>query len=144
MKDLATLRNPQSPMTFLSYLHSQKRLVSFINRGSTVPSRKEYADYLAWAAQYVQNHGVDILYGHEVIALNRGRRDSTIDIRCRNLVTGNERVFGARKLLLTTISKLSVNSNQVISSFLRVEVPKFLNRCRPFLSIHLCYTVRPT
>ncbi|KAG6898365.1 hypothetical protein C0992_009040 [Termitomyces sp. T32_za158] len=101
MKDLATLRNPQSPMTFLSYLHSQKRLVPFINRGSTIPSRKEYADYLAWAAQYAQNHGIDILYGHEIIALSRGRRNSTIDIRCRNLITGNERVFQARDIVIS-------------------------------------------
>ncbi|KAG6874204.1 hypothetical protein C0995_003750 [Termitomyces sp. Mi166 len=101
MKDLATLRNPQSPITFLSYLHSQDRLVSFINRGSTIPSRKEYADYLAWAAQYVQNHGIDILYGHEVIALSRGRKNSTIDIRCRNLVTGDQRVFRARDVVIS-------------------------------------------
>ena len=98
MKDLATLRNPQSPITFLSYLHSQNRLASFINKGSTIPTRKEYADYLAWAAHYVQNHGIDILYGHEVIILGRGRRTSTIDVRCQNLITGEHRVFRARKL----------------------------------------------
>ncbi|KAH0583803.1 hypothetical protein H2248_009403 [Termitomyces sp. 'cryptogamus'] len=101
MKDLATLRNPQSPITFLSYLHSQNRLVCFINKGSTIPSRKEYADYLSWAAQYVQNHGIDILYGHEVIALSRGRKTSTINVRCQNLITGDYRVFRARDVIIS-------------------------------------------
>ncbi|KAG6917970.1 hypothetical protein DXG01_017154 [Tephrocybe rancida] len=101
MKDLATLRNPQSPISFLSYLHSQNRLVSFINRGSTIPSRREYADYLSWAAQYVENHGVDILYGHEVVALSRGRGNSTINIRSRNLITGEQIVVRARDIVIS-------------------------------------------
>ncbi|CDO69497.1 hypothetical protein BN946_scf184785.g2 [Trametes cinnabarina] len=41
LKDLATLRSPQSPFTFLAYLHSQDRLLNFINRGSFTPTRKE-------------------------------------------------------------------------------------------------------
>ncbi|KAG5342804.1 hypothetical protein C0989_008754 [Termitomyces sp. Mn162] len=117
MKDLATLRNPQSPITFLSYLHSQNRLVSFINKGSTIPSRKEYADYLSWAAQYVQNHGIDILYGHEVIALSRGRKTSTINVRCQNLITGDYRVFRARKLAVVVSKRfLNMDSGDVIIS----------------------------
>lgn len=95
MKDLATLRNPQSPITFLSYLHSQSRLVAFINRGSTIPSRKEYADYLSWAAQYVQDNGVDVLYSHEVVRLSRAD-PNTINVYSRNLLTGEERVIKAR------------------------------------------------
>jgi L-ornithine N5-oxygenase len=54
LKDLATLRNPTSPFTFLSYLHEHNRLVSFINRGSVIPTRREYADYLKWAANKVK------------------------------------------------------------------------------------------
>lgn len=102
MKDLATLRNPQSPITFLSYLHSQDRLISFINRGSTIPSRKEYADYLSWAARFVQNNGVDVLYGHEVIRLSKGSSD-TIEIHSRNVTTGAERVVKARTLVVYNI-----------------------------------------
>lgn len=71
MKDLATLRNPSSPYTFLSYLHSQNRLITFINRGSTVPSRREYADYLAWAADEVQKKGVRVAYSEEVIGISK-------------------------------------------------------------------------
>lgn len=95
MKDLATLRNPQSPITFLSYLHSQNRLVAFINRGSTIPTRKEYADYLSWAAKFVEDNGVAVMYGHEVIGISKGQ-DDTISVRSRNLTTGEERVVRAR------------------------------------------------
>ncbi|KAI6005642.1 L-lysine 6-monooxygenase (NADPH-requiring)-domain-containing protein [Pisolithus albus] len=65
LKDLATLRSPQSEFTFVSYLHSQNRLSDFINRGSNFPTRKEYSDYLAWAARLVQNKGVTVAYGEK-------------------------------------------------------------------------------
>lgn len=94
MKDLATLRNPQSPYTFLSYLHSQERLVSFINRGSTIPTRKEYSDYLSWAAQRVQDKGVNVFYGYEVVGIESV--DDTIAVRSRNLLTGEEVIVRSR------------------------------------------------
>lgn len=71
-KDLATLRNPCSPFTFLSYLHSQNRLPAFINRGTIIPSRREFADYLAWAAAEVARRAsVDVVYNEEVIAISK-------------------------------------------------------------------------
>lgn len=39
LKDLVTLRNPDSAFTFLSYLKNRDRLVDFINYGSNVPTR---------------------------------------------------------------------------------------------------------
>jgi L-ornithine N5-oxygenase len=50
LKDLATLRNPTSRFSFLSYLHDRDRLVDFINYGSVFPTRLEFHDYLEWAA----------------------------------------------------------------------------------------------
>ena len=96
MKDLATLRNPQSPYTFMSYLHSQGRLVAFINRGSTVPTRKEYSDYLSWAAQRVQENGVKVLYGHEIVGIDSEEGD-VIAIRYRDLSSGEETVIKTSK-----------------------------------------------
>lgn len=87
LKDLATLRNPQSPITFLNYLHSEGRLLSFINNGSPIPSRKEFADYLAWAAGYVQSRGVSVYFSEQVIAIPKGP-DGTVDVVSRNLKTG--------------------------------------------------------
>ena len=69
LKDLATLRNPSSPFTFLSYLHEHNRLLSFINRGSTIPTRREFADYLRWAAEKVKSLGIQVFYGEEVVSL---------------------------------------------------------------------------
>jgi L-ornithine N5-oxygenase len=101
MKDLATLRSPQSPITFLSYLHSQNRLVAFINRGSIVPTRKEYADYLSWAAKFVEDNGVGVMYGHEVVGISKGQGD-TIVVRSRSVATGDERVVRARKCVINS------------------------------------------
>src|ERR1044072_2106920 len=42
LKDLATLRNPHSTFSFVSYLHAQDRLTDFINHKSLFPSRIEF------------------------------------------------------------------------------------------------------
>ncbi|KAF5367963.1 hypothetical protein D9758_004464 [Tetrapyrgos nigripes] len=100
MKDLATLRSPQSPLTFLNYLHSQNRLSAFINRGSTTPSRKEFADYLGWAARYVEQQGVAVHYGQEVVGVDEDS-DGLILVTSRNVETGKEHVYKARNLIVS-------------------------------------------
>nr|Q52UT0.1 RecName: Full=L-ornithine N(5)-monooxygenase; Short=OMO; AltName: Full=Ferrichrome A biosynthesis protein omo1; AltName: Full=L-ornithine N(5)-oxygenase; AltName: Full=Siderophore biosynthesis protein omo1 [Omphalotus olearius]AAX49355.1 putative L-ornithine-N5-monooxygenase [Omphalotus olearius] len=100
LKDLATLRSPQSPITFLNYLHSQNRLASFINRGSTTPSRKEYADYLGWAARYVQDHGVKVNYGQEVIAIDEDA-DGLIGITSKDVTTNEIYTYKTRNLVIS-------------------------------------------
>jgi len=98
MKDLATLRNPKSPYTFLSYLHSQDRLLPFINRGSTIPTRKEFADYLSWAAKKAQDDGVDVLYGHEIIGFEY-TSDNLTEVRYRDLSSDVVKTVKASKRL---------------------------------------------
>ncbi|KAH8117288.1 L-lysine 6-monooxygenase (NADPH-requiring)-domain-containing protein [Phellopilus nigrolimitatus] len=90
LKDLATLRNPSSPFTFLAYLHAQHRLAAFINRGSTVPTRREFADYLAWAAREVARRGVQVAYAEEVVAICKIAIDARqlIDVTSRRVHTG--------------------------------------------------------
>ena len=39
LKDLATLRNPQSSFTFINYLHEKKRLSDFINLKTLLPKQ---------------------------------------------------------------------------------------------------------
>lgn len=89
LKDLATLRSPESPITFLAYLHSQGRLLSFINRGSFTPTRREYSDYLAWVADYVEKRGIQVRYGEEVVGVTR-LDDGTVEVCSRNVATGEE------------------------------------------------------
>ncbi|KAI0647069.1 lysine/ornithine N-monooxygenase [Trametes meyenii] len=100
LKDLATLRSPQSPITFLAYLHSQDRLLNFINRGSFTPTRKEYADYLTWAADYVQKRGIQVRYGEEVVAVTR-LDDGTVQVRSRNVESGEEFSRRSKNIILS-------------------------------------------
>jgi L-ornithine N5-oxygenase len=75
LKDLVTLRNPVSGFSFLSYLHDRDRLADFINYGSSFPTRREFHDYLEWAAARVEEIGagaggnVGIDYGREVVEI---------------------------------------------------------------------------
>jgi L-ornithine N5-monooxygenase len=50
LKDLVTLRNPQSRYSFVNYLHSVGRLDDFVNMGSFVPYRVELSRYFQWVA----------------------------------------------------------------------------------------------
>ncbi|ANY09641.1 lysine N(6)-hydroxylase/L-ornithine N(5)-oxygenase family protein [Pseudonocardia sp. HH130630-07] len=71
LKDLATMRDPGSRFTFLSYLHDRGRLADFINYGSSFPSRREFHDYLEWAAARVTAGADDVTvgYGSEVVEI---------------------------------------------------------------------------
>lgn len=100
LKDLATLRNPSSPITFLSYLHAHGRLLNFINRGCIIPTRKEFADYLGWVAQWVQDHGVEVKFGHEVVGLDEAA-DGLIDVRMRAISTGETIVLKAKDVVIS-------------------------------------------
>ncbi|OAA59686.1 hypothetical protein SPI_05884 [Niveomyces insectorum RCEF 264] len=64
LKDLATLRDPRSPFTFLHYLHQHGRLVEFINLSTFLPARAEYEDYLRWCARAFADA---VVYGREVV-----------------------------------------------------------------------------
>ncbi|WP_131742361.1 lysine N(6)-hydroxylase/L-ornithine N(5)-oxygenase family protein [Actinomadura roseirufa] len=66
LKDLATLRNPASPYSFLAYLHAKGRLVDFVNHKTMFPTRLEFHDYLEWAAAAFAGR---VRYGAEVVAL---------------------------------------------------------------------------
>lgn len=68
LKDLVTLRNPQSPFSFLAYLKDRGRIVDFVNHQTFFPTRVEFTDYLEWVAQRVDSQ---IVYGTEVVALER-------------------------------------------------------------------------
>jgi L-ornithine N5-oxygenase len=72
LKDLVTLRNPCSPYSFLSYLHSRDRMVDFINYGSVFPTRMEFHDYLEWVADAFAEQ---VEYGVEVTSLRPVRSD---------------------------------------------------------------------
>ncbi|HSR68633.1 MAG TPA: SidA/IucD/PvdA family monooxygenase [Acidobacteriota bacterium] len=63
LKDLATLRNPSSPYTFLQYAKARGRLERFVNLTDFYPTRLEYNDYLGWVAEAFAEQ---VQYGTEV------------------------------------------------------------------------------
>ena len=101
LKDLALLRNPRSPYTFLNYLHVHDRLCRFANLRSFFPSRVEFNDYLRWvAAQFDEQ----VRYGERVVEIRTPTTaaDGSID---RVLVTtetpgGERREYVTRNVVL--------------------------------------------
>ncbi|GHF71832.1 L-ornithine N5-oxygenase [Amycolatopsis bartoniae] len=92
LKDLVTMRNPASGFSFLSYLHSQGRLVDFINSKNLFPLRIEFHDYFEWAAAKVDDQ---VSYGSEVVAVRGG--DPYFEVR-----TADGEVYRARNLVMST------------------------------------------
>jgi L-ornithine N5-oxygenase len=66
LKDLVSLRDPTSPLTFVNYLHKRGRLEDFINCRTFYPSRLEFNDYLGWVAGHYK---ALCAYGETIVAV---------------------------------------------------------------------------
>jgi len=62
LKDLVTLSDPTNDFSFLNYLHDQGRVYHFINAQFDAVPRREFRDYLRWAAHRNPN----LEFGREV------------------------------------------------------------------------------
>ncbi|WP_445362374.1 lysine N(6)-hydroxylase/L-ornithine N(5)-oxygenase family protein [Microbulbifer sp. ANSA003] len=51
LKDLVTPVDPTNPYSFLAYLVEKKRFYDFLHAEQRTVTRREFADYLAWAAK---------------------------------------------------------------------------------------------
>ncbi|MGI5346816.1 lysine N(6)-hydroxylase/L-ornithine N(5)-oxygenase family protein [Streptomyces sp. CA-250714] len=101
LKDLATIRNPRSGFSFLSYLDDRGRLVDFINHKEFFPSRVEFHDYLEWAAARVAHL---VRYGTEVVAVHPVTEQQTVtafDVVARH-PDGAERTVRTRNIVVGT------------------------------------------
>ncbi len=97
LKDLATMRNPHSTFSFVSYLHEQGRLVDFINGKSLFPSRIEFHGYLKWVADrlaHLVTYGTDVV---DVRPVLDGERVAAFDV-----VAGDGGVTRARNIVVAT------------------------------------------
>lgn len=65
LADLVTLVEPTHPLSFLAYLRDVDRMYPFYVRERFHPTRREYEDYLRWAASTVDS----IRFGHRVRAV---------------------------------------------------------------------------
>ncbi|CZT00866.1 related to L-ornithine N5-oxygenase SidA [Rhynchosporium agropyri] len=107
MKDLATPRNPQSKFTFINYLFSKKRLNTFINLDTFLPSRLEYEDYLRWCAGHFEER---VRYGQEVVEVSPDvvRKDGKVtqfQVVARDIVTGELTTRIARHVVIAVGGK---------------------------------------
>jgi len=62
-KDLSTLTDPTNKFTFLAYLHDKGRIYHFINAQFDEIPRREFRNYLAWAAEKNEN----VVFGEKVL-----------------------------------------------------------------------------
>lgn len=107
VKDLATMRDPQSHFTFLNYLHKKGRLAQFTNLDTFLPQRVEYADYMAWCASHFEDA---VQYGHEVVAVKalKSQDEAPMDswqIQARDVKTRAVESVVARHIVLATGGK---------------------------------------
>ena len=65
-RDLVTPRNPRSRYTFMNFLVENGRLYEHLNLGLDFPLRYEYAQYVAWVAEFFAK---DVRYGTTVKSL---------------------------------------------------------------------------
>jgi L-ornithine N5-monooxygenase len=102
LKDLVTLKDPTSPYTFINYLHEKGRLSDFINLRTFYPTREEYNDYFAWAAEKLIEY---VTYSHEAEALHPivdvDGKVGRLAVTCRDLESGEQREFTTQNLVLS-------------------------------------------
>lgn len=104
LKDLVSMRNPTSPLSFLSYLHEHGRLADFINNKSLFPSRIEFHDYLEWAAADVRHL---VSYGTRAVDVRPVRADAegpvdALDVDVTDGAQGATRTVRTRNVVLAT------------------------------------------
>ena len=81
---------PRSKFTFLNYLKSKNRLVSFTNLSTFLPWREEFNDYLAWCASHSRHC---VRYGREAVSVSPVKDDGASGVielwhvRSRDVVT---------------------------------------------------------
>ncbi|NGN67718.1 lysine N(6)-hydroxylase/L-ornithine N(5)-oxygenase family protein [Streptomyces sp. A7024] len=104
LKDLVTFRNPTSRFSFIAFLHAHDRLAHFVNRKDLFPTRREFHQYLEWAA--AQMSGA-VSYGSSVtgVRLPAGVDRSGpghLQLEVRDHATGVTRQVGARNVVIST------------------------------------------
>ncbi|KAH8689375.1 L-ornithine 5-monooxygenase [Talaromyces proteolyticus] len=138
MKDLATMRNPQSYFTFANYLHKHDRLANFINLSTHTPFREEFNDYMKWCASHFGNR---VCYGQEVVKVTPSKTISpnqaveSFWVTIRDVASGNIQHLNAKHVIVANGGEMSIPeglsnsqlSDRVIhsSQYLKIVPNKF-------------------
>jgi lysine N6-hydroxylase len=114
LKDLVTLVDPTSQYSFLAFLRAHKRLYRFINRSGNV-SRKEFNQYLQWAARRLPN----VEFAAEVHQVAFDDQDFSVEVgqrvvRTRNIVLGTGLVPNIPPWARSYVGDLVFHSNDFL------------------------------
>jgi len=116
LKDLVTFRNPSSPYSFLSYLHSEGRLAAFVNRKEFFPSRREFHDYLEWVEAQLTKY---VTYNSEAVSVRLPDGDpDTVD----------HLLLDIRQTCPSSVTRTVRTRNIVISTGLVARMPEGITR----------------
>jgi len=98
LKDLATMRNPGSPYSFLQYLKDKGRLEHFINLREFFPTRFEYQDYLQWVAASFAHQ---VHYATSVVNVTpvKHNQESILSVEVQNSVTKERAIYYTRNIV---------------------------------------------
>jgi L-ornithine N5-oxygenase len=96
LRDLVTLRNPQSRYTFINYLKHEGRLFDYLNLGVHYPLRKDYAKYVSWVAEHFSSY---VHYGTTVTSVEFVSNVQD-DTKLWKITTTANTVYYARCLVL--------------------------------------------
>lgn len=132
LKDLATLRDPQSRFTFLKYLQVKGRLDTFINLRSFYPTRIEFCDYYGWVADQLRDR---VRYSTEVRAVRPVEDDRgevcELEVEARDLATGGSELWTTRNLVMAVGGEPRIPAGVEIGSGRRCfHSQDFLQRLR--------------
>lgn len=111
MKDLATMRNPQSHFTFTNYLHHKGRLSHFINLSTHTPFREEFNDYMKWCALHFNEW---VQYNQEVLSVKGiapGTQAIGVEqfvVATRDVLSGQKRNFSAKHVIVATGGEVAI------------------------------------
>jgi L-ornithine N5-oxygenase len=103
LKDLATFRNPTSRFSFVAYLHSVGRLAQFVNNCDFFPTRREFHNYLEWAAARLSDR---VSYSMEATGIRLSsagdKRGEHLAVSLRDTGRREHRVLNARNVVIST------------------------------------------
>ena len=111
MKDLATMRNPQSYFTFTNYLHQHGRLAHFINLSTHMPFREEFNDYMKWCASHFNDW---VRYNHEVVSVAAVAPSSKADpvrqftVSSRDVRTGRQQTVTTKHVIVASGGEMAM------------------------------------
>lgn len=128
LKDLATLRNPASPYTFLQYTKAKGRLERFVNLKEFHPTRLEFQDYLQWVAEAFSDQ---VRYGTIVrrvtpVTPEGETRPTLFRVEAQNVETGETSVYLTRNVVYACGGKPRVLEDRVCRTQKIIHSSKFL------------------